>query len=580
MLNPYKNRYDYGSELKPPYKYKLDFAIGTTYTLSFDALIGACFSLCQSMDTDDVKVGESLDSIVLALLNKINNKIAIYCDSGKISKPKKESILYIKLEDSIFEIKEDGIFHPKFWLISYVNEKGNKKYRLIVLSRNITFDNSWDIIAVLDGEKGKKNTKNKPIIDFLEFLKKNTTNNKVEKIEKMQKELQEVEFNCSDENFEDFEFIPSGISSKNNFEFPYNSEIFIMSPFLTSDIVSRFATNNNVTLVTRQTEINNINSKDFNKMKVYTLSDDMSFFEEDEQLLHDIHAKIYHIKNERTLLIGSKNATSSAFTKNIELLLKLKCREGFSIKKDILYPKANSSDLSPFSLVTSQDLETDKEKEEKQKEEKIRKIVKEITRSKTKAYAYTTDKNDKVYKNILEFNNFPFNTFEFDVKVKPYFSNKIINLNSKEIVFDDLREREISMFYEFRIYDNKKLIKEFIMKIDTDIKPDNRSKYISNKIIERSEDFDAYLNFLIDDTGISTFIHSIIPQDTITISGNFSKKELRTIKSSVLYEDLLKKIIRDKDIIKDIDRVIKETNDGVVDKEFKELMKAFSEALK
>lgn len=44
MLNPNNNRLDYGDILSPPNNYQLDFAIGTTYSLDLDALVGAAIS--------------------------------------------------------------------------------------------------------------------------------------------------------------------------------------------------------------------------------------------------------------------------------------------------------------------------------------------------------------------------------------------------------------------------------------------------------------------------------------------------------------------------------------------------------
>ena len=54
---------------------------------------------------------------------------------------------------------EHASFHPKIWLIRYKGSGGKKRanviYRLIVLSRNLTFDRSWDIAASLDGKLTK-----------------------------------------------------------------------------------------------------------------------------------------------------------------------------------------------------------------------------------------------------------------------------------------------------------------------------------------------------------------------------------------------------------------------------------------
>ena len=45
MLNPNNDRLDYGQILAPPAGYDLDFAVGTTYSLDLDALVGASLAL-------------------------------------------------------------------------------------------------------------------------------------------------------------------------------------------------------------------------------------------------------------------------------------------------------------------------------------------------------------------------------------------------------------------------------------------------------------------------------------------------------------------------------------------------------
>ena len=44
MLNPNNDRLDYGQVLAPPSNYKLDFAIGTTYSLDLDALVAVSYT--------------------------------------------------------------------------------------------------------------------------------------------------------------------------------------------------------------------------------------------------------------------------------------------------------------------------------------------------------------------------------------------------------------------------------------------------------------------------------------------------------------------------------------------------------
>ena len=54
MLNPNEDRQDYGSILSAPQNYELDFAIGTSYSLDLDSLIGASISLGLNEETDTV----------------------------------------------------------------------------------------------------------------------------------------------------------------------------------------------------------------------------------------------------------------------------------------------------------------------------------------------------------------------------------------------------------------------------------------------------------------------------------------------------------------------------------------------
>ena len=52
MLNPNYDRLDFGEILVPPEVSFLDFAVGTTYSLDLDALVGASLALGLSEETD------------------------------------------------------------------------------------------------------------------------------------------------------------------------------------------------------------------------------------------------------------------------------------------------------------------------------------------------------------------------------------------------------------------------------------------------------------------------------------------------------------------------------------------------
>ena len=156
MLNPKKNRLDYGSILSPPSNYQLDFAIGATYSLNLDALVGASISLGLQIE-NDTELNEN-PIVLLEALRSTGDKVALFCESGQIKLPNKTTPLYILLEDMVFQVANNNnikhsryaSFHPKVWLIRYTDKK-EIIYRFIVLSRNLTFDRSWDLSFSMDG---------------------------------------------------------------------------------------------------------------------------------------------------------------------------------------------------------------------------------------------------------------------------------------------------------------------------------------------------------------------------------------------------------------------------------------------
>ena len=130
MLNPNNDRLDYGQVLAPPDGYTLDFAIGTTYSLDLDALVGACIALGLSEETDSDLMKNPI--CLLEALRATGDKVALFCEGGQIYTPNNITSLYILLEKMVFQVstaKRKGIakypsFHPKFWLLTMVDRFG------------------------------------------------------------------------------------------------------------------------------------------------------------------------------------------------------------------------------------------------------------------------------------------------------------------------------------------------------------------------------------------------------------------------------------------------------------------------
>src|SRR5437879_2263363 len=90
----------------------------------------------------------------LEAIRRHASQLVLFCEAGRIAVPKHHRPLLTYLEDRIIQAKaptEGRSFHPKVWIIRYVNPGGEVCYRLLCLSRNLTFDRSWDTVLTLDG---------------------------------------------------------------------------------------------------------------------------------------------------------------------------------------------------------------------------------------------------------------------------------------------------------------------------------------------------------------------------------------------------------------------------------------------
>jgi len=158
MLNPKTQRVDYGLELRAPEGYELDSAIAATYTLDLNALLTVPVALCFHDTLEGEIQGERL--ALLEAIGQLKGRLRVFYQAGKIKHEGAYNRLFALLEPWLKPIVPSGgvnsSFHPKFWLLRYTAAKLPVRYRLIVLSRNLTFDRSWDLAVSLDGELGKR----------------------------------------------------------------------------------------------------------------------------------------------------------------------------------------------------------------------------------------------------------------------------------------------------------------------------------------------------------------------------------------------------------------------------------------
>ena len=87
--------------------------------------------------------------------------------------PRPDQKLLAYLEGSVIEVqpkREGGIFHPKVWMLNFESEKGPAIYRVLCLSRNLTFARAWDTCLRLEGRLTQRElgySRNRPFADLL-----------------------------------------------------------------------------------------------------------------------------------------------------------------------------------------------------------------------------------------------------------------------------------------------------------------------------------------------------------------------------------------------------------------------------
>lgn len=118
MLKPDKNRLNYSDILKPPVDYEVEFAIGRTYSLDLEALIGVPLALSLAEEMSHTFQDNPI--FMLEGLRRASDKFMIFCEAGQIKVPQKNNTIFALLENSVSEIalENDLSFIQKYGLLN------------------------------------------------------------------------------------------------------------------------------------------------------------------------------------------------------------------------------------------------------------------------------------------------------------------------------------------------------------------------------------------------------------------------------------------------------------------------------
>lgn len=351
MLNP-NTRSLYTSALNPPPGMIFDEAIATTFSMDPALLLEAPVYLAL-MAADGQTEPDPLS--VLEAVRRYSKKITVYVQRGRIQVPliAKPNALFGFLEEMVIEVTAPGggVFHPKVWAIRFVSpsDKRNVMYRLVILSRNMTTDQSWDLSLQLEGkiadQKLKLNQKsksNKPLAHFFKMLPDLAIgaieSGRYEQSLRFAGELHRVEWELPD-GFDELIFYLPGTKGF-DWKPPLNaSRITIISPFC-SDHALKALTKKAQTaaaLISRPESLSALKKETLELFTQCFHLDDAAETEDGDEgdaieqpLATGLHAKAYlfetrYYSDYTHVVMGSANATNAALqaSKNTEILVEL-----------------------------------------------------------------------------------------------------------------------------------------------------------------------------------------------------------------------------------------------------------------
>ncbi|HWT92329.1 MAG TPA: phospholipase D family protein [Solirubrobacteraceae bacterium] len=331
--------------LAPPPGHQPDLLVGTTYSMHLGALLSVPLGLTfADWEADD---GQPTTEPVATLeaVRRHADRITVFCQAGATAASEQPPLVASWLEDVVVPVAAPlgGVFHPKVWVARYRNPDGARAYRLVCGSRNLTFDQSWDTVVVVDGAptpRGGLAAETRPLVDFVRVLPSlavgRIADRRRAEIEALADELRRVRFAPPD-GFEAITLCPLGIPGHQDDPLlaTRRTRMLVVSPFIGATRLSTLAPEQarRSILVSRAEELEGVATAGLNAFGgVYTLDEqEPSETESRDGRLSGLHAKLYVADAgwNAHVWTGSANATSSGFADNVEFLVRLDGRRKF-----------------------------------------------------------------------------------------------------------------------------------------------------------------------------------------------------------------------------------------------------------
>ena len=638
MLEP-GSRLLYLEELRPPEGYQLDRAIATTFSLDLLSLLMAPLSMVlhESQSRDELLKNPTA---ALEAIRRSAGRIGIFCQKGRISVPNHQQLLYNYLEPAVVQVDPsggNGVFHPKTWLLRFTAEDMPVIYRFLCLSRNLTFDRSWDTVLMLEGElvnRQRAYSRNHPLGDFIAALPdlsdKKVSKGIQEHVDLMSDEVRRVLFEVeppfSDKgNYQSLSFAPIGLDGyKRAPKLLPSRSMLILSPFLNDNWLKReIPKSPDVTLVSRSESLNAVSDETFEFLekagvKLYVMdeasepveeSDDPSLAENsildgdetedsDEAELSGLHTKLFvseYNSRDVRLWTGSANATNAAFKGvNVEFLVGLR-GTAHNIGVSKLLGEDNSEGGNKSGVAALFDLMQPYNRPASQPPEDVTKAKLEkaldntrraICKAPIKVRAVSNDSGTYTLEVVadkplsldtgVEGACVPISLHKNDLKTLAPLAE------GEKVCFRNLPTARLTCFVAFVIkarLESQTMSTSFVLKLESEGFPEDRNQYVLSSIVGDGESFLKYLLLLLSE-------NDPLSEQKIL---KFLNKKKRTgggfSLGMPLFEELVKSFSREPKSIEHIADLVEElkvcqTEKEVIPPEFLSMWETFMAAIK
>jgi len=592
----------YSASLHPPAGYALDSGIATTYSLDLETALTVPVSLA-------LFAAENRDEILahhLALLEaaeRIAGRLLIFTDAGHIhAQTSQNSRLCSLLERVVIEVAapNGGAFHPKIWALRFkpLHPGDPVHLRLLVLSRNLTRDRSWDIAATLDGVVGgKPDVLNRPIVDLIRNLPRLAIYDVPEEtaslVDSLAEDMRRAEWSLP-EPFEHVSFAVNGVGDS-PWRFDDCARLGIISPFCddkTLSMLARHAKKEKPYMIGRSDELSRISESTLEKFDRVEVLDEMAETEygedSDKTALRGLHAKIFIAERgwDTAITVGSGNATQPALAtgKNVEFFVTLTGkRSRVGSIEDILGAKG-------FGRLTCPFFPSEQDREKNEAEEKLEaarhKIILSGLKLSCKQAGASRNGPPLWQVSLVSPKPLPLSK-QVIVEVWPITrgANHACEVqealrHGQKVSLGDMSLADITRFLAFRLKDVEQNVSIlFSTRLAMDGLPEARDTAILRKVIGTQEAFLRYLRLLLAELGNPIAAAS-------AARGGFGHSQQRVMDDDVpILEEMVRAFCEGSDQISGIKRLVErlEADDGegngLIPEKFRELWNAFQDAL-